>query len=121
MYTPVPEWDNACVDVIVASLAVVAALIGVVGAWMAWRARTLEQFRDKASGATHALSVGNAEMAAHLTGEAAPRAAGVRSWVRRLGPIATEWVDALEQEDLPRARAQEDLFVAKARWLGFAR
>jgi hypothetical protein len=108
-------------DLIVGSLAVVAPLIAVSGAWIAWRARTLEQFREKASGATHALGQGDRRMATHLTGEAAPRAAGVRTWVPSLGAIATNWVDALQEGDLIRARAEEQLFEKNARWVGFAR
>lgn len=108
-------------DVVVGSLAIVAALITVGGAWVAWRARTLEQFREKASGATHALGSGNPRMARHLAGEAAPRAAGVRTWVPSLGPIATNWVSALEEGDLLRARAEEEQFEKNARWGGFGR
>lgn len=108
-------------DVIVGSLAVLAALITVTGAWIAWRARTLEQFREKASGATHALGSGDAQMARHLVGEAAPRAAGVRTWVPSLGSIATNWVSALERGDLTEARAEEQLFEKNARWAGFRR
>jgi len=108
-------------SLIVGSLAVLAALIAVGGAWIGWRARILEQFREKASGATHALGAGDPQMANHLTGEAAPFAAGIRTWVPSLGGIATNWVDALQEGDLPRARAEEQLFEKNARWAGFAR
>jgi hypothetical protein len=109
------------VDVVVGSLAIVAALITVGGAWIAWRARTLEQFREKASGATHALGRGDAQMAEHLTGEAAPKAAGVRTWVPSLGTIATNWVHALEEGNFPAARSEEQQFEKNARWAGLRR
>ena len=108
-------------DVIVGSLAIVAALITVVGGWIAWRARTLEQFREKASGATHALAAGDPQMARHLAGEASPKAAGVRTWVPSLGAIATNWVAALEQGDLEQARLEEQQFEKHARWAGIGR
>lgn len=108
-------------DVLVGSLAVLAALIGVAGAWVGWRTRTLEQFREKASGATHALTAGDRQMARHLAGEAAPHAAGVRTWVPSLGTIATNWISALDEGDLVRARAEQELFEKNARWGGFGR
>jgi hypothetical protein len=104
----------------------VGAVVAAFATWLFRRVTAIEAFFVEAVGATWALAKAEAKPgeiseadAEQLAGVVLPLADALGLRVRSLSKIAREWADALNEKELPRARAAQDTFRRKSRLAGF--
>jgi hypothetical protein len=105
----------------------VGAIVATLATWLFRRVTAIESFFTEAVGATWALAKAEAKPgekseaadAEQLAGVVLPLADALGLRVRSLSRIAREWADALNEKELPRARAAQDEFKRKSRLAGF--